>query len=103
MIKAKITVFDDETGQVFEKDRVIEPYKEETSPGNVSGYYIVSHEFRFEMQRLEYMHSCLSCKHFICNKPLPYADNQVIIKDRCTFHPGKDDILGYCDDYERDV
>lgn len=103
MIKAKITIFDDETGRVYEKDRVIEPYKEETSPGIVSGCYLISHEFRFEMQRLEYMHICLRCKHFSCNKLMPYADNQVIIKDRCTLHPGKDDALGCCDDYEMDI
>lgn len=103
MIKAKITVFDDETGQVFEKDRVIEPYKEETIPGNVSGCYLISHEFRFEMQRLEYMHICLRCKHFSCNKPTPYADNTVIVKDRCTLHPDKDDAFGCCDDYEMDI
>lgn len=103
MIKAKITVFDDETGQVFEKDRVIEPYREEKSQGDISGCYRITHEFRFEMQRLEYMHICLRCKHFSCNKPMPYYDNQVIVKDRCTLHPGKDDALGYCDDYEADL
>lgn len=105
MIKAKVTVFDDETGQVFEKDRVIGPYREETIDLDkvLLGSYIIASEFRFEIRRREYVHNCLSCKHFSCNKPAPYADNQVIVKDRCTLHPGKDDILGCCDDYERDI
>ena len=100
MIKAKITVFDDETGRVFVKDKVIEPYREEKSADDVSGCYLVSHEFRFEIKRLEYMRICLRCKHFSCNKPTPYADNQIIVKDRCTLHPDKEDSLGCCDDYE---
>lgn len=102
MIKAKVTVFDDETGREFVKDRVIEPY-DETIEGDITGCYYISNEFRFETRRLEYMHNCLWCKHFSCNKPTPYADNQIIIKDRCTLHPGKDDALGCCDDYEMNM
>lgn len=101
MIKAKVTVFDDETGQVFEKDRVIEPYKEESTMHSDIDYVIDDIEFRFEVHKIRGRHNCLNCKHFSMNKPTPYADNQVIVKDRCTLHPGKDDVLGYCDDYER--
>ena len=31
MIKAKITIFDDETGQIYEEDKVICPYRIETA------------------------------------------------------------------------
>lgn len=104
MVKAKITVFDDETGQVFEQDREIVPYKDETLIGpNGCAYNIEECEFRFDFKRLKPMHICLNCKHFSCNKLAPYADNQVIIKDRCTLHPGKDDALDCCDDYEMDI
>ena len=52
MIKAKITVFDDETGRVYEKDREIMPYKDETiiGPYNCS-YNIEECEFRFDFKR----------------------------------------------------
>lgn len=102
MIKAKITVFDDETGKVFEKDRVIEPYKDETLIGpNGCAYNVEECEFRFKMQRLAYTHICLRCKHFSCNKPMPYGDNR--ITEYCTLHPDEEDAYGYCDDYERGI
>ena len=103
MIKAKITIFDDETGQVFEKDRVIEPYRDEEFLDEVLGGQVTSHVFRFEIRTIKPTHMCINCKHFSCNKPTPYCDNQVIVKDRCTLHIGEDDARGYCDDYERGI
>lgn len=53
MIKAKITVFDDETGQVFEKDREIMPYRQETFIGpNGCAYCVEESEFRFGFKRI---------------------------------------------------
>ena len=53
MIKAKITVFDDETGEVFEKDRVIAPYKDETLIGpGCCDYQVEDCEFRFDFKRI---------------------------------------------------
>ena len=103
MIKAKITVFDDETGREYEKDRVIEPYRQETSIRSGFDYSIEDIEFRFEVHRIKDGHNCINCKHFSMNKPTPYCDNQVIVKDHCTLHPGKEDDYGYCDDYEADL
>ena len=111
MIKAKITVFDDETGQVFVKDRVIEPCREELNLGmlshvDASGYYTTSYEFRFGFEKMDAVSKridpikkcCLRCKHFSCNKPMPYCDNRVT--EYCTLHPDEEDAYGYCDDYE---
>lgn len=53
MIKAKITVFDDETGREYEKDRVIEPYRDETLIGPTECCYNVEEcEFRFDFRRI---------------------------------------------------
>jgi hypothetical protein len=98
MIKAKITVFDDETGQVLEKDKVIEPYRDETTIRSGFYYSIEDIEFRFEVHRIKDGHSCINCKHFSCNKPMPYCDNRV--SEYCTLHPDEEDAYGYCDDYE---
>lgn len=52
MIKAKITVFDDETGREYEEDRVIDPYKDETLIGPCGCDYSVEEvEFRFDFRR----------------------------------------------------
>lgn len=53
MIKAKITVFDDETGRVYEKDREIMPYRQETFIGpNGCAYQVEEIEFRFEFNKM---------------------------------------------------
>ena len=101
MIKAKITVFDDETGHAFEKDRVIEPYRQETSIRSGFDYSIEDIEFRFEVHRIKDGHSCINCKHFNSNKPMLYGDNRVT--EYCTLHPDEEDACGYCDDYERGI
>lgn len=100
MIKAKVTVFDDETGQVFEKDRVIEPYKEESTMHSDIDYVIDDIEFRFEVHKIRGRHNCLNCKHFSMNKPTPYADN--CIYEHCTLHIGGEKRT-FCDDYEADL
>lgn len=103
MIKAKITVFDDETGKVYEEDRVIEPCREESTARSDVDYIFEDIEFRFVVHKLRDRHNCLNCKHFSCNKPMPYYHNTVIVKDRCTLHPDEEDAHGYCDDYERGI
>ena len=98
MIKAKVTVFDDETGKVYEEGRVIEPYRQENSIRSGFDYSIEDIEFRFAVHKLRDRHNCINCAHFSCNKPMPYGDNRVT--EYCTLHPDEEDAYGYCDDYE---
>jgi hypothetical protein len=53
MIKAKITVFDDETGKVYDEDKIIQPYKDEILIGPTECCYDVEEcEFRFDFRRI---------------------------------------------------
>lgn len=49
-MRAKVTIFDEETGQVFAEDKLIAPYREDFDPG----YCVTNYEFRFGFKHMKY-------------------------------------------------
>lgn len=72
-MRAIVTIIDEKTGHVFEKDRLLEPFREQRDPRFLSTEY----EFRFKFNVMDdYFRNLLDNIPVVDQPPFPYQEGK---------------------------